>query len=229
MELKSKKYISYIRVSTERQKNSGLGEEAQRATIAEYVARNGGEIVHEFVEVVSGTGKKNRPLVQKAMSMCRDGEHTLIVSKLDRLSREVKFIYSILDMKLDFVICNMPFANKLTLGIIAAIAQWEAETISERTTDALKALKARGVKLGNPKIGLYSAVAHAARDRSIDVNSPNHKAMGLILAQRNAGKSYQDIAKELNELNMRTTYGMSFTGANVSRIYKEMKPKTKSI
>ena len=220
-----KKYISYIRVSTEKQKNSGLGEEAQRATIADWVQRNGGEIVQEFVETVSGTGKKPRPLVRKAMSLCRDSEYTLIVSKLDRLSREVKFIYAILDMKLDFVICNMPFANKLTLGIIAAIAQWEAEMISERTSSALQALKARGVKLGNPNISKYAKVANEAMNKNRTTENANTEATGVIIQKRSEGKTFIEIAKELNDQNKRTTLGKSFTADTVRIIFNQAKQK----
>ncbi|MFU2208948.1 recombinase family protein [Solidesulfovibrio sp. C21] len=142
------KYIKYLRVSTKTQGQSGLGLEAQEAAITQYL--NGGtwEVIAEFMEVESGKRDDNRPKLQCAIQLAKATGAKLLIAKLDRLSRNAAFLMSLNDSGVDFVCCDNPNANKLTIGILALVAQDEAERISLRTKQALAAAKERGVKLG---------------------------------------------------------------------------------
>lgn len=146
---RAKSAVVYLRVSTARQGASGLGLEAQRAAVQSYAASGGQAIVAEFVEVESGK-RDDRPQLVAALAACRLHRATLVIAKLDRLARNVRFIAGIMDSGVPFVAVDQPFANRLTLHVLAAIAEHEAAAISERTKAALAAAKARGVKLGNP-------------------------------------------------------------------------------
>ena len=141
--------VTYLRVSTARQGSSGLGLEAQRASVQAHAAAGGHVIVAEYVEVESGR-RDDRPQLAAALAACRLHRATLVIAKLDRLARNVRFIAGIMDGGVDFVACDMPHANRLTLHLMAAMAEHEAAAISERTKAALAAAKARGVRLGNP-------------------------------------------------------------------------------
>ena len=144
------KFVAYYRVSTDKQGRSGLGLEAQLATVENYAARSGGDIIASFQEVESGK-RSDRPELLKALALCRQKKATLIIAKLDRLSRNVAFIANLMESRVEFVACDMPEANKLTLHIMAAMAQHEREATSQRTKEALQAAKARGQRLGNPR------------------------------------------------------------------------------
>ena len=145
-----------MRVSTARQGVSGLGLEAQRAAVQGFTASGGYTIVAEFVEVESG-GRADRPQLAAALAACRLHRATLCIAKLDRLARTVLTIAQLMEAGVDFVACDMPHANRLTVHLLAAMAEFEAKAISERTTAALAAARARGVRLGNP-----SGAAHLA-------------------------------------------------------------------
>ena len=144
------KFIAYYRVSTARQGQSGLGLEAQRKAVDDYL--NGGDwkLVEEFTEVESGK-RNDRPKLDAALAACRKHRATLVVAKLDRLSRNAAFLLLLRDSKVDFKCADMPEADRFTVGILALVAEREAEMTSKRTRDALAAAKARGVKLGNPR------------------------------------------------------------------------------
>src|SRR5271168_1613901 len=144
------KFISYLRVSTARQGASGLGLEAQREAVRNYL--NGGRwtLVQEVVEVESGK-RNDRPAIAEALRLCRLHRATLIIAKLDRLARNVHFISSLMESGVEFVAVDFPQANRLTVHILAAVAEHEAKAISERTKVALAAAKARGVRLGGDR------------------------------------------------------------------------------
>lgn len=141
------RYVTYFRVSTDRQGRSGLGLDAQREAVSQFLVGRTAIIVAEFVEVESG-GKDDRPKLKEALAACQRGKATLLIAKLDRLARSVIFIANLMDSNIDFVACDMPHASRLILHIMAAFAEHERQIIGERTKAALAASKARGVRLG---------------------------------------------------------------------------------
>lgn len=143
------KITTYLRVSTSRQGDSGLGLEAQRKAIQDYATARNACIVKEFVEVESGKNNE-RPQLAAALHLAKVTGSILVIAKLDRLSRNAAFLLALRDSGVKFIAADMPDANELTVGIMALVAQQEREAISKRTTEALQAAKARGIKLGNP-------------------------------------------------------------------------------
>jgi DNA invertase Pin-like site-specific DNA recombinase len=145
------KFVAYIRVGTDKQGRSGLGLEAQLKAVHDYL--NGGtwSLVGEFTEIESGK-RNERPELVKALAACKRNKAKLVIAKLDRLSRNLAFIATLMDSGVEFVAVDNPHANKLTIHILAAVAQHEREMIAQRTKDALQAAKARGVALSNPKL-----------------------------------------------------------------------------
>src|ERR1700740_755287 len=160
-------FVAYFRVSTDAQGRSGLGLEAQREAVGRHVGAAGGRIVAEFEEIESGK-KNDRPKIAAAISTSRLKRATLVIAKLDRLARNVAFVSNLMEGGVDFVACDNPYATRLTIHILAAVAEHERELISQRTKAALAAAKARGVKLGNPhvKAGDESSLRAARRARS---------------------------------------------------------------
>ncbi|MES2271780.1 MAG: recombinase family protein [Pseudomonadota bacterium] len=142
-----KSFIGYLRVSTVRQGQDGLGVEAQREAIRRHIEMVDGMLVAEYVEVESGS-KHNRPVLVQSIARCRVAKATLIVARLDRLGRTVSQISNLMDNKVDFVAADQPQASRLILHLLASFGEWEREQISERTRLALAAAKARGVVLG---------------------------------------------------------------------------------
>lgn len=140
--VKTTKAVLYSRVSTDRQGKSGLGLEAQQAAMTAWVKSNKAEVLEEFVEVESGK-KSDRPELAKALKLAKRQKATLVIAKLDRLSRNASFLLSLRDSGVEFVCTDMPEANRLTIGIMAVMAEHEREMISERTKAAMAAKKAR--------------------------------------------------------------------------------------
>ncbi len=159
------RYIAYYRVSTARQGRSGLGLEAQRAAVREYL--NGGRwrLIDEVTEVESGK-RSDRPELARALAACRVHNATLVIAKLDRLARNVAFIANLMEARVDFVAVDMPEANRLTVHVLAAIAEHEAAAISARTKAALSRAKARGTRLGGDR-GNLPRVAKAGAKASV--------------------------------------------------------------
>lgn len=143
------KIVSYLRVSTARQGQSGLGLEAQATAIEAYARRVGGHQLQTFTEIESGRNNQ-RPELAKALHLAKVTGATLVIAKLDRLSRNAAFLLSLKESGVKFVAADMPEANELTVGIMALVAQQEREAISRRTSEALQAARVRGVRLGNP-------------------------------------------------------------------------------
>lgn len=170
-------FICYYRVSTTKQGRSGLGLEAQRKSVADYL--NGGDwnIIEEFTEIESGK-KNQRPKLQEAIELCKATGSTLIVAKIDRLTRDAAFLLNLKDAGVDFVAADMPDANRLTVGIMALIAEQEREAISKRTKDALAAAKARGVVLG----------AYSKSDKTKYVGGKGTKETALSASQARSQK-----------------------------------------
>jgi DNA invertase Pin-like site-specific DNA recombinase len=145
------KFVAYFRVSTDKQGKSGLGLEAQRQAVLQFLDGGSWSLVGEFTEVESGK-RNERPELEKALGACKRQRAKLVIAKLDRLSRNLAFIATLMDSGVEFVAVDNPHANKLTVHILAAVAQHEREMIAQRTKDALQAAKARGVVLGNPNL-----------------------------------------------------------------------------
>lgn len=147
--MEQRKLIAYYRVATQRQGKSGLGLAAQRKAVSEYVCSSSARLLGEYTEVESGK-INTRPGLSKALALCRVHRAILVIAKLDRLSRDAHFLLGLEKAGVDFIATDMPTANKLTVGIMALVAQQEREAISSRTKAALAAARERGVILGNP-------------------------------------------------------------------------------
>jgi DNA invertase Pin-like site-specific DNA recombinase len=180
------RFVAYLRVSTLRQGASGLGIEAQREAVARHVASIGGSIVAEVVETESGK-RSDRPELARALTTCRAHRATLLIAKLDRLSRNVHFISGLMETKVPFVACDMPTATPVMLHIYAAMAEAEAIAISTRTKAALAVAKARGVKLGNPRLLAGTPdQARAAAKAKADQADARARDLAPVVAQMQA-------------------------------------------
>ena len=210
------KFIAYYRVSTDRQGKSGLGLDAQRKAVEDYL--NGGRwtLVDHFTEVESGK-RNDRPKLEEALAACKKQKAKLVIAKLDRLSRNLAFIATLMESGVEFVAVDNPHANKLTIHILAAVYQHEREMISERTKAALAAAKKRGQRLGNPDITEVAkrgrAVASAnARRFAANVRPIIEEIMRVGVTSHNA------IAQKLNERNVKTARGGVWTHVQVGAI-----------
>jgi DNA invertase Pin-like site-specific DNA recombinase len=204
------RFVSYYRVSTAQQGASGLGLEAQRQAVSRHVAGAGGAIVAEFQEIESGK-KNDRPEIAAALAACRLSRAVLVIAKLDRLARNVHFISSLMESGVDFIACDNPHATRLTIHILAAVAEHEREMISARTKAALAAAKARGVKLGNPNLrpGDRRAARSARAARTSHANAHAADVMPYIAAARKAGcASLSDLARALTARGIETPAGV---------------------
>ena len=215
--------ISYLRVSTSKQGQSGLGLEAQRSTIASYVNGQGEETVKEFIEIESGKNN-DRPELAQALHLAKITGATVVIAKLDRLSRNAAFLLTLRDSGVKFVAADMPDANDLTVGILAVIAQHEREAISKRTKEALQAAKERGTKLGNPNGA--AALRRAAKGnadglKAIKAKADKHAAnlKAVIDSLRDEGViRLGGIAKALNERGMITPQGKQWYKSSVKNL-----------
>lgn len=211
-------YVAYFRVSTDRQGRSGLGLEAQREAVQSFIAGRG-VMLAEYTEIESGK-KNDRPALSDALALCRQQKATLLIARLDRLARSVAFISNLMDSGVDFVAVDMPEANRLTMHILAAVAEHEREAISIRTKAALQAAKARGIKLGNPRA---AEAARAARDVIMQQADSFAADNGpLIQSLRGQGQTLDQIAEELNRRNIPTARGGQWHPATVRNILKRL-------
>jgi DNA invertase Pin-like site-specific DNA recombinase len=212
------KFIAYFRVSTDKQGKSGLGLEAQRKAVLDYL--NGGrwELVQQFVEVESGK-HSGRPQLGAALAACKKHRARLVIAKLDRLSRNLAFIATLMESGVEFTAVDNPHANKLTIHVLAAVAQHEREMISERTKAALAAAKTRGTRLGNPQLGKAAKRGTAA----VKANARQFATNVLpIIAEieRSGVTSHNAIAAKLNERNARTARGGKWTQVQVGAVLR---------
>ncbi|WP_116786853.1 recombinase family protein [Flavobacterium psychrotrophum] len=218
------KFIAYYRVSRKEQGASGLGLSAQRSAVEKYVASQDGKILMDFTEIETGTNKRTRVEIQKAIQLAKKEGAVLIIAKLDRLARNVSFVSSLMDASIEFLAVDMPSANNFTIHIFAALAEAEAKLISSRTKHALAELKLRGVKLGNPDNLTKEARAKgvkAIKDNALN-NDRNRQAQSIISNCKEKGMTFRQIAAYLNELNFKTRYGKQFLPASVYQLHSRL-------
>jgi DNA invertase Pin-like site-specific DNA recombinase len=219
-------FVSYFRVSTDKQGVSGLGLEAQRQAVTQHVTGAGGTVIAEYTEIETGTNKRHRPQMAEALSSCRLRRAILIIAKLDRLARNVHFISGLMESGVEFVACDNPHATKILVHIMAAFAEYEAEAISGRTTAALAVVKAelaagrgwisrrsgeRIDKLGNPNLrrgDRFGDARVARKARTAKADQYAGDVLPLIEAARKAGcRSLGDVARALTARGIETPAG----------------------
>lgn len=210
-------YIAYYRVSTKRQGASGLGLDAQKEAVARFL--NGGDwrLLADFTEVESGKNN-NRPMLGAALRACRMSNATLIVAKLDRLSRDLEFLVKLQNSKTKFICADMPEANPLTIHIYAAMAQHERSMISTRIKEALAMARARGTVLGNPRLDecRNSDVTAAIARNKLDYEEYLSDIQPIIQTIRDEGvTTLSGIAEELNRRGFQTRRGKKWTAQQV--------------
>jgi DNA invertase Pin-like site-specific DNA recombinase len=212
-------YIAYYRVSTQKQGQSGLGLDAQRSAVSAF--SRSGTLAAEYTEIESGKRHTNRPQLQTALAECKKRKATLIIAKLDRLARNVAFISALMENGTDFIACDMPHANKLTIHILAAVAEHEREMISARTKAALTAAKARGTKLGNPRWA--ESIESAWRANNPIAVSP--QVVQMVRQHRRAGETLRAIADHLNALGLRTPKGNKWYASSVNALFERARTR----
>lgn len=218
------KIVSYLRVSTTRQGNSGLGVDAQRTAIQAYADTKQADLVEEFVEVESGKASNNRPKLIAALHLAKVTGSVLVIAKLDRLSRNAAFLLALRDSGVKFIAADMPDANELTVGIMALVAQQEREAISKRTREALQAAKRRGTVLGNPNGAAALRKAgkgNVAGVRIIKLQADAHAEALRPVLHSLAGEgitSLGGIAKALSKRGILTPRGGAWHKTSVSNL-----------
>jgi len=224
------KFVAYYRVSDVKQGESGLGLEAQRASVQRYVAGvKEGVILGEYTEVETGKKHGKRPQLAAAIKEAKRTGATLCIAKLDRLARNVHFISGLMENAADFVACDLPFANRLTIHIMAAMAEHEGEMISQRTREGLAAVQRqlaeqgfrisrrsgqRFEKLGNPNWRAALELAWTKRKKPPKAD----EVLRLLTDYQRQGLSLRAIAHQLNELGIRTPTGATWYASSVRRI-----------
>lgn len=208
------KFVAYYRVSTDKQGDRGYGLDAQRKAVGDYLDGGSWELIGEFTEVESGKRIDNRPELEKALNAARKHKATLIIAKLDRLSRNVAFIAGLMERKVNFVSVDMPNATPFMLHVYAAVAEEERRMIGNRTRAGLAAAKARGVVLGNPKLAADNRAK--ARARAVALRPVLHELRSL---------SARSIAAELNRRRVATPTGAPWSSKTVIRVQERLANK----
>jgi DNA invertase Pin-like site-specific DNA recombinase len=217
------RFVSYLRVSTQKQGSSGLGLEAQRAAVSSHL--NGGrwELLEEVVEIETGK-RADRPKLAVALRLCKQKKATLIIAKLDRLARNVHFISGLMASGVDFIACDMPAANKFVLHVMAAVAEQETDDISKRTKVALQAAKERGTVLGGRRVSVKRFAEIGAQARKAHAAKAAGFAMGVrpvIEALKHEGcASLRELAAGLNNRGIAAPRGGEWSAVQVSRMMR---------
>jgi DNA invertase Pin-like site-specific DNA recombinase len=209
-------FVTYYRVSTDRQGRSGLGLDAQREAVAQFLTARGATAVTEFVEVESG-GRDDRPQLRDALAACQRSKAILLIAKLDRLARSVAFIANLMDSKIEFVACDMPHASRLVLHVMAAFAEHERQIIGERTKAALAAAKARGVRLGAQGAVLAEQRKAEATAYALEVHNAFRAAM------IGGARTTREIALRLNRGGLPSREGGRWHPGSVGRVLRRLK------
>jgi len=217
------KLVAYHRVSTEKQGKSGLGLEAQQAAVERHAATYGCTLVASYTEVESGR-KNDRPELAKAIAHAKRSKATLVIAKLDRLARNVAFVANLMEAGVDFIACDNPHANRLTVHILSAVAEAEARAISDRTKAALAAAKARGVVLGAAgarnltREGTLKGAAAAAVAIRRQKAAAYEDLLPIVRKLAKNGLSLRAIAAQLNTDGHTTRTGRDWNPVQVSRV-----------
>jgi DNA invertase Pin-like site-specific DNA recombinase len=214
--MKTRPYIAYFRVSTTRQGRSGLGLEAQQQAVSVFLHSHRELIIEDFTEIESGR-RNDRPRLAAALEACRKHKAVLLIAKLDRLARNVHFISGLMESGVEFVAVDMPEANRLTIHILAAVAEHEREMISQRTKAVLQAAKARGTKLGSPQPKKGAAIRSWVLREKADRFAAN--TLPVIRGLQAEGVSgYKALAKALNARGIPTANRRKWYGTTVSNL-----------
>lgn len=201
------KFVTYYRVSTQKQGQSGLGIEAQRKLVEAYLNGGAWEVLGEFVEIETGKGADalvKRPKLAEALAMCKKEGATLVIAKLDRLARNVHFVSGLLETGVDFVAADMPQANKVMIQMHAVMSEWERDQISVRTKAALAAAKERGVKLGQAGA---ANLRPKLEERRMQADAFAEKLRGVLEGMQTRGLTRRAMVDEMNALGIRTRTG----------------------
>lgn len=215
------RFVTYRRVSTDEQGRSGLGLEAQQRDLNLYLASvPEAEVLADHLEVASGgKGDSRRPELAAALSTCRKTGATLLVAKLDRLSRNVAFVANLLeDKRVNFVVAALPRASRFELHLYSALAEQEREFVSQRTKAALAAAKARGVKLGGSRPHLSGLNATKKRQAQETAD----RVASLVVPLRQKGASLREVAAALNGAGVKTQRGCDWSATQVARVLKQL-------
>lgn len=216
-----RKYVAYFRVSTLEQGRSGLGLESQKTMVENFVLQNRGTLIGSYTEIETGTNKKKRIEIFKAIDFAKRNDAVLVIAKIDRLARNVHFVSSLMEAGVQFVACDLPEATNFTIHLYAALGEMEAKLISERTKNALAVKKKQGFRLGTPEnltneAKMKGVEANRAKARS---NQNNIQATKLTVEYREQGRSYDWIALRLNELKVFTAQGKLHNSTSVHRLF----------
>lgn len=216
------KWVSYLRVSTTKQGHAGLGVEAQRDAVAGFLNGGNWQLISEIVEVESGK-RSDRPKLAEALRLCRMHGATLVIAKLDRLARNVAFVSALMDAGVEFVAVDFPQANRLTIHILAAVAEHEAQAISQRTKAALAAAKARGTKLGGDRGNIRQIaakgrlIAAAVRSKAAAAKAQDVAAT-IAEIDETGSMPLRQIAQALDARSIPAPRGGGWSSVQVSRI-----------
>jgi DNA invertase Pin-like site-specific DNA recombinase len=202
-------YIAYYRVSTDKQGKSGLGIDAQKKQVQDFITGCNGNLRGEYTEIESGK-QNDRPELAKAIRQAQLTGSKLVIAKLDRLSRSLYYITSLAESRIDFVVCDLPGCDQFTINLYGALAQRERELISQRTKSALQAAKARGKKLGTNN--LKPELVKVASEKGVKIIKARadefaSRVMPVISAMQEQGKGLREIARELTNLGVKTARG----------------------
>jgi DNA invertase Pin-like site-specific DNA recombinase len=218
-------FVAYYRVSTARQGQSGLGLEAQQQIVMDYLYGGRWTLVADFTEVESGKDDANRPQLEKALRMCRVHRATLVISKLDRLSRDAAWLLGLEKQGYDFVIASAPNVNRLTIGVLALVAEQERRDTSNRTKAALAMAKARGVKLGRQK-NLSRRDVGSIRGDEVKARKADARAADLLPVvediRSECRTSLRRIARGLTERGIHTPMGRGCTATAVKNLLNRL-------
>lgn len=210
--------LAYYRVSRQKQAVSGLGLDAQEASVAAFVQSHGLRLVASFTEVETGTRKRHRPVLAQAIAQAQREGAVLLIAKLDRLARNVHFISGLLESRVRFVAVDMPDVDNLTVHILAAVAEKEAALIATRTRDALAAAKARGKVLGKPENLTHAAQVKGAQANAQAAQEAHKQARALAVALKGQGLSLRAIADRLEAAGHTPRRGGKWQAVQVSRL-----------